>query len=305
MEARACPSCRARRRTTRTTRRCARPPSASASRCWSRRRRAAAARACGVVHARGRSGRGHSASARREAAGGVRRRHAVPRAARSSAPRHVEVQVFGDAHGHVVHLFERDCSVQRRHQKVIEESPSPGFHAALRASHARCGRAARAPHRLPERRHHRVPCRGRGDDAPFYFLEMNTRLQVEHPVTEAVAGIDLVRAQLESPSGEPLPWRQESLAQRGHAIECRIYAEDPGDGLPAAGRAAARSTASRRGRASASTRGRRGRRGQRLLRPAAGETGRVGRDARAGPSRGCWPRSAGSRSSGSGPTSRS
>jgi acetyl-CoA carboxylase biotin carboxylase subunit len=152
-------------------------------------------------------------------------------------PRHVEVQVFADNHGDVVDVFERECSVQRRHQKVIEESPSPALTprlrermtaAAVKAAKAADYRNAGTIEFLLE---------GTGDDAQYYFLEMNTRLQVEHPVTESVAGVDLVRAQLLVASGEKVPWPAGSLVQRGHAIEARVYAEDPGNGfLPQAGR---------------------------------------------------------------------
>jgi acetyl/propionyl-CoA carboxylase alpha subunit len=151
-------------------------------------------------------------------------------------PSHVEVQVFGDSSGRVVHLFERDCSIQRRHQKIIEESPARWLSQGLRR---RMGEAAVALARHIGYRNAgtiEFLVESHDDNAHFYFLEMNTRLQVEHPVTEAVAGVDLVHAQLRVASGEPLPWSQETLAQRGHAIECRIYAEDPsGDFLPQAG----------------------------------------------------------------------
>jgi acetyl-CoA carboxylase biotin carboxylase subunit len=151
-------------------------------------------------------------------------------------PRHVEIQVFGDTHGNVVHLYERECSIQRRHQKTIEESPSPALSPSIRE---RMGAAAVAAARAAGYVNAGTVeflLEGRGDDARFFFLEMNTRLQVEHPVTELVTGTDLVRAQLLVASGEPLPWTQDALTQRGHAIECRIYAEDPAqDFLPQAG----------------------------------------------------------------------
>ena len=151
-------------------------------------------------------------------------------------PRHVEVQIFADHQGAITHLFERECSVQRRHQKVIEESPSPAVTPALRA---RLTEAAVAAARAAAYRNAGTVeflLEGHGDAATFYFLEMNTRLQVEHAVTEAVVGIDLVHAQLLVASGEPLPWRDGSLASRGHAIEARVYAEDPArEFLPQAG----------------------------------------------------------------------
>jgi acetyl/propionyl-CoA carboxylase alpha subunit len=155
-------------------------------------------------------------------------------------PHHVEVQVMADAHGAVVHVFERECSVQRRHQKVIEESPSPAIDPALRARITAAGvRAARAAaYRNAGTIEFLVDLAGtQPQAAPFYFLEMNTRLQVEHPVTELTSGVDLVRGQLLVASGEQLPWRQDAIVPRGHAIEARVYAEDPAQGfIPQAGR---------------------------------------------------------------------
>ncbi|MCB1671450.1 MAG: acetyl-CoA carboxylase biotin carboxylase subunit [Gammaproteobacteria bacterium] len=146
-------------------------------------------------------------------------------------PRHVEIQVIGDGEGNAIHLGDRDCSLQRRHQKVIEEAPAPGIPSAVREEVAQtCIQACK-----------NLKYRGAGtleflyENGQFYFIEMNTRVQVEHPVTEMVTGVDIVKEQLRIASGEPLSITQEDVAIRGHAVECRINAEDPVSFLPSPG----------------------------------------------------------------------
>lgn len=154
-------------------------------------------------------------------------------------PRHIEVQVFGDSHGNIVHLFERDCSLQRRHQKVIEEAPAPGMDEATREQLcAAAVRAAKAVDYVGAGTIEFIADASEGLRADrIWFMEMNTRLQVEHPVTEEITGVDLVEWQLRVASGEPLPLRQEELSINGWAMEARLYAEDPAKGfLPSIGR---------------------------------------------------------------------
>ncbi len=155
------------------------------------------------------------------------------------APRHIEFQVFGDASGQVIHLNERDCSLQRRHQKVIEEAPAPGMTAELRAEMGRAAvEAARAIGYVGAGTVEFIAsAEPRLKSGGFWFMEMNTRLQVEHPVTEAITGFDLVEWQFRIAAGESIPVRQDEVPLNGHAVEARLYAEDPERGfLPSPGR---------------------------------------------------------------------
>jgi len=146
-------------------------------------------------------------------------------------PRHIEFQVLADTHGHVIHLGDRDCSMQRRHQKILEEAPAPGIDPKLRAKMTQCCIDAC----------HVLNYRGFGtleflyDNGEFFFIEMNTRIQVEHPVTEAITGIDIVREQMQVAASQPLEHTQADIIFRGHAVECRINAEDPDTFLPSPG----------------------------------------------------------------------
>jgi len=147
-------------------------------------------------------------------------------------PRHVEFQVLGDTHGNLVHLFERECSIQRRHQKLVEESPSTALDDGLRARMASAALAAAAAANYVNAG--TVEFLLSGDE--FYFIEMNTRIQVEHPVTEMVTGLDLIKEQIRIAAGEPISFTQQDIVSRGHAIECRINAEDPDTHVPCPGR---------------------------------------------------------------------
>src|SRR4051812_26017397 len=155
-------------------------------------------------------------------------------------PRHIEIQVFGDTQGNFVYLFERDCSVQRRHQKVLEEAPAPGLSQEMRDRMGQAAiSAARAVNYVGAGTVEFIVEQRAGGAMEFFFMEMNTRLQVEHPVTEAITGLDLVEWQIRVAAGQPLPLEQDQLRIQGHAIEARICAENPDNNfLPATGRLA-------------------------------------------------------------------
>ena len=153
-----------------------------------------------------------------------------------TAPRHIEVQLVGDRHDHVVHLYERECSIQRRYQKVVEESPATALSSSIRERITSAAVAAARAARYDNVGTVEFLVEGSGDDSRYYFLEMNARLQVEHAVTELRTGVDLVAAQIAIADGGAVPWPQDAITVRGHALECRIYAEDPTDDfLPQAG----------------------------------------------------------------------
>lgn len=149
-------------------------------------------------------------------------------------PKHIEIQVFGDSHGNVVHLFERECSIQRRHQKIIEEAPSPSVPDDVRKKMGDV--AVRAAKSINYEGAGTIEFIFDNTTKEFFFMEMNTRLQVEHPVTEAITGIDLVKEQIKVAYGEPLSFKQEDIVAKGHSIELRINAEDPATFLPSAGK---------------------------------------------------------------------
>ncbi len=150
-----------------------------------------------------------------------------------SEPRHVEFQVLGDTHGNLIHLFERECSIQRRHQRLVEESPSTALDEALRS---RMGAAALKAARAVDYVNAGTVEFLLAPDGEFYFIEMNTRIQVEHPVTEMVTGIDIIKEQIRVAAGEPISFTQDEVVSSGHAIECRINAEDPVTHIPCPGR---------------------------------------------------------------------
>ena len=201
-------------------------------------------------------------------------------------PRHVEVQVLADRHGNVIHLGERDCSIQRRHQKVIEESPAPEWvvDAADARAHRQDRRGRRQGRRLRRRRHDRGPVlrRARASEPEYFFLEMNTRVQVEHCVTEMTTGIDIVKEGIRAAAGEELSYAQEDVELRGHAIECRINAEDASKNFaPAPGQDRRLPRAARARRARRLRRAGR-RRSLADVRPDGGQADRLGRRPRAG-----------------------